>query len=179
MRIGGKVGSGFFQRVTAGAENDFGKSPEAEKAGTGAVGGGEEDVGVEKEPVHEVVLLRTTVGDGIWVEAKLFDFAASTVVVGAACGIGEQEFGLTLWSVFLDRDEHGGAKQDAFVARLGGDVGAFFEAKAAAKFSGDDDGATLADTGGIQGRSPFRVSEDQYIRYSERWKPRRSVARDP
>src|SRR5580658_5857459 len=89
-------------------------------------------------------LLGPAVGDGIGVEAQLFDF-------GAGGGVGEQEFGFAFGSVLFDGDEHGGAKQNAFVAWLGGDVGAFFEAKAAAEFCGYDNGAAFADAGGIQG----------------------------
>jgi len=92
-----------------------------------------------------MVLLRATVGDGIWVEAQLFDFAAGAIVVGAACCVGEQEFCFAFGGVLFDRHEHGGAKQDAFVTWLGGDVGAFFQAKAAAKLCWDDDGAAFAD----------------------------------
>jgi len=168
LRIGGEVGAGFFQRVTAGTENDFGKFPEAEKAGTGAVGGGEEDVGVEKEPVHEVALLGAAVGDGVWVETQLFDFAAGAIVIGAVYCIGEKKFCFALRSVLLDGNEHGRAKQDAFVAWLSSDVGALFEAKAAAKFCGDDDGATLANAGGIQERISIQsVRESVYQIFGE------------
>jgi hypothetical protein len=91
------------------------------------------------------------VGDGIGIEAHLFNFAAGAIVVGGVCCVGKQEFCFALWSVLFDGDEDGGAKQDAFVARLGSNVGAFFEAKAAAEFCGYDDGAAFADAGGIQG----------------------------
>lgn len=97
-----------------------------------------------------MALLGAAVGDGIGVETQLFDLAASAIVVSTACCIRKQEFGFAFWSVFFDWDEHGGAKQNAFVARLGGDVGAFFEAKAAAKICGYDDGAAFPDACGIQ-----------------------------
>lgn len=151
MRIGGEVGAGFFQRIAAGTEDDGGQSPKAKKSGGGTIGGREEDVGVEEEPVHETGLLRATVGDGIGIEAELFDFAAGAIVVGAVCSVGKQEFRFALWSVLFDGDEDGGTKQDTFVARLGGNVGAFCKAKAAAEFCGYDDRAAFANAGGIQG----------------------------
>jgi hypothetical protein len=152
LRFGGEVGASFFERITAGTEHNVRQFPEAEKSCTGTVGGGEQDVGVEKEPVHETALLGATVGDGVRVETQFFDFAAGTIVVGAVCCVGKQEFCFAFWSVFFDGDEHGGAKQDAFVARLSGDVGAFLQAKAAAEVHRYDDGAAFANAGRIQAR---------------------------
>jgi hypothetical protein len=148
LRFSGEVGASFFQRIPAGAESNARQFPEAKKSGSRMVGGGEEDVSVEKEPVHETALLRAAVGGGIGVEAQLFDFTAGTIVVGAVCCVGKQEFCFTFWSVLFDGDEHRRAKQDAFVARLSCDVGAFFQAKAAAEFHGYDDSAAFADAGG-------------------------------
>ena len=161
MRLGGKVGAGFFQRITAGTKDDAGQFPKAKKSGSGSIGGGEEDVGVEEEPVHETALLWAAVGDGIGIEAHLFDFAAGAIVVGGVCCVGKQEFCFALWSVLFDWDEDSRAKQDAFVERLRGNVGAFFEAKAAAEFCGYDDGAASADAGRIQ-----RSVSDQDVRES-------------
>jgi hypothetical protein len=62
----------FFQRITAGTEDDTGPFPKAKKSGSGPIGGGEEDVGVEEEPVHETALLWATVGNEIGIEAQLW-----------------------------------------------------------------------------------------------------------
>ena len=84
--------------------------PKPQKAGVWTIGGGEEDVGVEEEPVHNGELLGAAVGDGVGIEAEAFDFAAGTAVIGSVRGGGKKELGFQLRRVFFDRDDHGGAE---------------------------------------------------------------------
>src|SRR6267143_4290013 len=110
---------------------------------------GEEDVGVKEEPVNGGGLFGRAVGNGVRIEAELFDFAAGAAVVGNACGSGKKEFGLALRRVFFDGDDGGGAKQDAVRAGFGGDERAFVETETLAELRRDDDGAAFADFGGF------------------------------
>ena len=152
----GEVDACFFESIAGRAKDDVRKFPEAEKPRNGLVSSGEEDVGVEEEPVHEAALFRATMGDGVRVEAELFDFAASAIVIGTGGGVVQQEFGFAFGRVLFNGDDQGGPKQDTVVARFGGDEGAFLQAKAAAKLCGNDDCAAFADSGGIHRKGSFQ-----------------------
>ena len=96
LSIYGKVSAGFLQGIVPSAKHNIGQPPKPQKTGVRTIGGGEEDVGVEEEPVHRGGLLGRAVGNGVGIEAEAFDFAAGAAVVGNACGSGKQEFGLAL-----------------------------------------------------------------------------------
>ncbi len=94
---GDEVGrAGFLQGIVPSAKHNIGQPPKPQKTGVRTIGGGEEDVGVEEEPVHRGGLLGRAVGNGVGIEAEAFDFAAGAAVVGNAGGSGKQEFGLAL-----------------------------------------------------------------------------------
>ncbi len=120
-----------------------------QETGVGTISGGEEDVGVEEEPVHSGGLLGRVVGNGVGIEAEALDFAAGAAVVGKVCGSGKKKFGLALRRVFFDGDDDGGAKQNAVLASFGSDKRAFVETEALAELCRDDDGAAFADFGGF------------------------------
>ena len=145
LSIFGKVGAGFLQGIVPSAKHDIRQPPKPEETGFGTIGSGEEDVGVEEEPVHKRRLLGGAVGNGVGIEAEAFDFAACAAVVGNACGSGKKEFGFALRGVFFDGNDDGGAKKDAILASFGGHKGAFVEAEALAELCRDDDGASFAD----------------------------------
>jgi hypothetical protein len=157
LRFGGKVDSGFFQGVLGGTEDDVWEFPEFKEAGAGAVRGGEEDVGIEEEPVHPRVLFRAAVRNGIRVEAEFLNLAACPAIVRRGGGVVEQKFRFAFWCVFFNCDYDGRAKQDSVVTSLGSDERAFFDAEAAAELRRNDDGATLAYSGGIHGRVSLQI----------------------
>jgi hypothetical protein len=52
LSVFAEVDAGFFQGVTGRAKLDIRQTPKLEETGVGAIGGGEEDVGIQEEPVH-------------------------------------------------------------------------------------------------------------------------------
>jgi len=52
----GKIDPGFLGGVRGGSQLYFFELPQASDAGAGAIGGGEEYVGIQKEPIHSHAL---------------------------------------------------------------------------------------------------------------------------
>jgi len=167
----GEVDTGFFQGITGSAKLNIGQLPKPQEARVGTIRGGEQDIGVKEEPVHGGGLFGRTVGDGVGVEAEAFDFAAGPPVVGSGCGGGKKEFGLALRRVLFNRNDDGGAKEDAVLAGFGGDEGAFVETEALAELRGDDDRAAFADFGGFhEVLASSGISECQIFGHASREK---------
>ncbi len=153
LSIFGKVSTGFLQGIVPSAKHNIGQPPKPEETGVWTISGGEEDLGVKEEPVHDGGLLGRAVGNGVGIEAEALNFAAGAAVVGNARGRGKQEFGFALRGVSFDGNDDGGAKKDAVLAGLGCDKRAFVETEALAELCRDDDGAAFADFGGFHERS--------------------------
>jgi hypothetical protein len=72
----------LFDDVGGGEQNDVLDGPEDGNTSVLAVGGGEEDVGIEEEAIHRMNRLRAVVCDRVGIEAHLLDrFASSRVVL--------------------------------------------------------------------------------------------------
>jgi hypothetical protein len=112
---------------------------------------------VNKEyPVHASGPGGLVVRDRVGVEPHLANRSRRTGVVCGTDGIGQEELGLTLAGVNLNREHHGWSDQDSAFPWLGNDECALLDAVAAAKRSRDDDGPPLAD--------PTRLGRDRPVR---------------
>jgi hypothetical protein len=159
-----EVDAGLFQCIVGSAKHDLGQTPKPQETCIGAIGDGEKDIGIKKEPVHAGSLLWRAMGNGDGVETEFFYCAAGTAVVSRVCGVGKKKFGFTLRRIFFDGDDGGRSKQDAVVAGLRGDEGALVETEAFAELRRHDDGAPFADLCGIHGKPHcliIRISDIQ------------------
>ena len=109
-----EVPPGFLEGIRRGEEIYVLELPEPEKTGAFTVGGREEDVGVEEEPLHvEALGCRPFVRDGIGVEAHLPDFLMGPLIVLAVDHVLQEERGAAFLGVDLDGQRDGGPKQEA------------------------------------------------------------------
>jgi hypothetical protein len=53
LRIFREIDAGLFQCIVGSAKHDIGQAPKPQETCMGAIGCGEKDIGVKKEPLHE------------------------------------------------------------------------------------------------------------------------------
>jgi len=88
------------------------EAPESRNTRVLAIRRREEDVGVNEETIHRSVFVRWVMRNAAGVDPQLPYFLESTTVVVGIHGVGQDELGLALGPVQLDRDGHGGAQEN-------------------------------------------------------------------
>ena len=141
----------FFDGVAGRVQRDLTQLAEGRQARIRAVGGGEEGVGVEEDSVDgwardsSIDLFRTLVGNCVRVQAYFFDQLLGLLVIGVGCCAGEEEFGLALGRIDLDRQDGGRSDEDAVFAFFRDHERSLFDTKPPAELCGQHHGAASAD----------------------------------
>ena len=137
-------------------------APEHEETGVGAIRGREQDVGIEKDPVHRArpasALAWPVVSDRPRIDAQLPDGPDGGSVVTSIDGIRKEKLRDSSGRVHLDGHRDGGPDQDALGAFLGDDERAFLDPELATHPGGDDDGTPLSHPARL-GSSARRLSD--------------------
>ena len=154
----GKVDSSLFEGVVGRTKDYALQFPEPEESRIRPVGSGEENVSVQKQAVH---LPRSPVRDRVGIKPEFFHFPSRALVVFCRCRRGEEELRFAFGRVSLDRHNNGGSDEDALLAGLRSDNGAFLDAVAFSQFGWDDDGPALAHLDSFH-----KITCCQYIRIS-------------
>ena len=146
-----QVSASFLEGVGGSEELNVLELPKLEKTGIFPVGGREENVGVEEEPVHGAVSgLGAFMRDGIGVEAHLPDLLTRSLVVLSGDGVLEKERRAALFRVNLDGKRDRRSEQEALGGFLDQDFPSFLESVALPKRRRDHNGSSFPDSGDLR-----------------------------
>ena len=147
LLLGVEVPPRLLEGIAGGEKLDLLKLPKPEKSGVFAVGGGEEHVGVEEEPIHvEALGLGPFVRDRVGIEAHLPDFLTDPLIILTIQGVLEEKLRAAFLGVHLDGQRDRRPEQEALGGFLNQDLPSHFKAIALSKRSWDHDGSPFSDS---------------------------------
>ena len=146
-----QVSASFLEGVGGPEELNVLELPKLEKTGIFPVGGREENVGVEEEPVHGAVSgLGALMRDGIGVEAHLPDLLTRSLVVLSVDGVVEKERRAALLRVNLNGKRNRRSEQEPLGGFLDQDFPSFLKSVVLAKRRRDHNGSSFTDSGDLR-----------------------------